>query len=153
MNSPSRGSPGRGHSKDDSDVKSVVTANLDMSAAYHKMQRVLGKKWTQVTEEIKRRAAREAAHGHSAASGKPSLVSAAVVRDTFADHGVALTGKEVRGISHHYHGGGQRATRQADGVIDVDALTQVFAGLGKGVAAASSGKARSSSVPPGRGRR
>ena len=146
------GGPGRspGRSKDDSDAKSVATANLDMSAAYHKMQRVLGTRWTQVSEEIKRRAARDAAHGHGAgasgAGGK--LVPASVMRDAFADHGVALTSKEVRGISHHYHGSGAAATRAADGVVDLDALAGVFSGLGKGIASASSGKARASSVPP-----
>jgi Ca2+-binding EF-hand superfamily protein len=149
---------GGARSRDDSDAKSVATAALDMSQAYHKMQRVLGKKWASVAEELKRRAAREAARGHSAAQAAAGgaagrLVPASVLRDTFADHGVALTSKEVRGISHHYHGAGAAATRAADGVVDVDALAGVFAGLGKGVAAASSGKARASSVPPGRGRR
>ena len=141
-----------GTSRDDSD-KSVATDALDMSAAYHKMQRVLGKKWVQVVEEMKRRAVHESAAGRQQPS-KASLVPASVLRDSFADHGVALTSKEVRGLSLHYCGAGPRATRQADGAVDLELLQQVFLGKGKGVAAGSSGTARrSTSVPPGGGRR
>jgi hypothetical protein len=56
-----------------------------------------------------------------------------------------LTSKEVRGLSHHYHGKGVKATRHQDGHVDLDAIKEIFAGHGKGVAGSS---ARSSSVPP-----
>jgi len=145
------GVPKHGRARDDSDAVSVATGQLDMSNAYRKMVRVLGKNWPRVMEDLKRKAARESAlHGAGSGAGaKGGLVPAAVLRDAFADAGVALTGKECRGLSHHYSGKGPVATRTSDGVVDVDLLGEIFQGKGKGVPGAVKG-GRSSSVPPRR---
>ena len=135
-----------GRPRDDSDIKSIATESLDMSNAYRKLTRTLGKKWVQVAMEVQRRAAHDTTH-HGGETGRGSLVPASVLRDALADHGVALTSKEVRGLSHHYHGKGIKATRHQDGHIDLEAIKEIFAGHGKGVAGSLS-SARSSSVPP-----
>jgi hypothetical protein len=82
----------------DGDADSVGTDDIDVGSTAQKIAKALGRKWDAVAEETKRRAEREA----SRAGAGAGTVSADVLRDSLAKHGVALTGKEARAMAKHY---------------------------------------------------
>ena len=121
------------NSKND-DAMSVATANMNLDPIAQKMRRVLGKSWMNVAKDIQHKAEREAIRtGHSAASttgADKNAISASVVRDALAEKGVPLTSKEIRAISLKYHGSGIPATRNIDGIIDVEKAFSSLVGNG-----------------------
>lgn len=100
---------------DEEDRETVATVNMDLAPTAQKMRKVLGRHWTTVLADVKKASGSK---GAAATAGSP----ASAVRDTLAKHGVPLTSKEVRALSMRYHAGGPVATRDAEGVIDVDSM-------------------------------
>ena len=82
------------------DAETLATANLDLSATHARMKKVLGKNWTVVLADLKKKGA--------ARNGEE-------FRDAMAKSGVPLTGKEVRALELKFSAG-------AGAGIDVDKL-------------------------------
>jgi Ca2+-binding EF-hand superfamily protein len=107
---------GAGAAHRDADADSLP----DMSKTSRKLAGVLGRRgWPAAADEMRRRAERDAQRGLALGGGQPggpslwatsapgatrpaAAISADVLRDTLAKHGVPLTGREAAQLAHKY---------------------------------------------------